>query len=353
MNMTTDNYAHRLSEAISWLRFPLIVFIICLHSMTTVVMPGEYALYFRALYPVSQWLGESAVPAFFFISGYLFFISKKNYLQKLNTRVHTLLIPYLLWNLIMLALYVLAYLSGHPQEIYDRSIADYSIADYLRLFWDRGHFDMGNFMPVLCPLWYIRNLLIMSVLSPLLYLMIKKAGIPFLLLALCWWLQTHHNAFIQLTVMFFSLGAYFSIHQKNPLQTIISHKRIVLTLWAVFSLSDIACHIFIPLPINLQIHRLALLMNIPALLLLADACCRRGMTNQTLPNTTFIIFCVHYPLTVFLRKMVVSHFASASDAVHIMLYFACVVVVTLLSLAFCLLLDKFFPSAKKLLAGNR
>jgi hypothetical protein len=173
------------------------------------------------------------------------------------------------------------------------------------------------------------------------------------MLAAVWWLQTRHNAFTQLTVLFFCLGAYFSIHQKNPLQIVINNKRNVLTLWAVFALGDIVSHILIPLPVNLQIHRLALLMNIPALLLLADACCRRGMTNQTLPNTTFIIFCVHYPLTVLLRKVVVSQFASASDAMHILLYFACVVVITLLSLAFCLLLDKFFPTAKKLLAGNR
>ena len=102
----------RLSEAISWIRFPLIFLIILLHCYSTVKLPGNHVMYFKAIYPFSLWLGETGVPGFFFISGFLFFHSKKTHRQKISSRIHTLLIPYLLWNLILLGLYVVAFLVG-------------------------------------------------------------------------------------------------------------------------------------------------------------------------------------------------------------------------------------------------
>ena len=351
--MYSNNYSTRLSGAITWLRFPLIFFIILLHCYSVATIPGQHNLYFGVLYPFSLWLGETGVPGFFFISGFLLFLSRKSYTEKLKTRLHTLLVPYLLWNLLLLMLYLVAYAAGHPQDIYGQNMADFTLTDYLRLFWDRGHFDDGNFVPLLCPLWYIRNLFIMVVLSPLLYPIIKKAGLPFLLVVTVWWLLTYHNAFIQQTLLLFSLGAYFSVQGVNPLKVAYEHKTLLLTLFAIFAISDIVSHTMLPTPVNLQLHRLSLIFNIPALLLLADVCVRRGLSSQSLPGAAFIVFCIHYPIVVPLRKLIISHFDGASDIVHILLYAASVVIVTLLSLAFCKLLDRWLPGVKKLLSGNR
>ena len=93
-----NNYSQTMSAAITWLRFPLIFLIILLHCYSVVKLDGPRDTYFKAIYPFSLWLGETGVPGFFFISGYLFFLSKKTYLQKINTRIHTLLVPYLLWK---------------------------------------------------------------------------------------------------------------------------------------------------------------------------------------------------------------------------------------------------------------
>ena len=148
--MTNDNtYTLRLSEAITWLRFPLIFLIILLHCYSTVGLPGNHGMYFRILYPFSLWLGETGVPGFFFISGFLFFFSKKSFHLKLQTRYQTLLVPYLLWNALLLALYIVAFMAGYPQDINGKNIADYTFIDYIRVFWDRGSYDNGNFVPIL------------------------------------------------------------------------------------------------------------------------------------------------------------------------------------------------------------
>lgn len=347
------NYAQRMSAAISWLRFPLIFLIIMLHCYSVVKLNGPRDTYFKTIYPFSLWLGETGVPGFFFISGYLFFLSKKTYVQKLKTRFHTLLVPYLLWNTILLSLYLIAYVAGYPQNINYRSIAEYDFIDFVRLFWDRGTFDNGNFVPLLCPFWYIRNLLIMSLLSPLFYYIIKYGREWFLIIVSVWWMMTYHNAFIPQTILFFSLGAYFSILSINPLEWITNNKKLILILFAIFALSDIAMHTIYGTPINLQAHRLALIFNIPALLLLADFCIRRGCSSKLLPNAAFIVFAVHYPIVVLLRKFCATQFATTSDLTHIVLYVICVTIATIVSLLIYLILDKYFVHIKNILSGNR
>lgn len=348
-----ENYNSRLSNAITWLRFPLIFLIILLHCYSVQRLEGSHETYFKFLYPFSLWLGETGVPGFFFISGFLYFLSKKTYLQKLDTRVHTLLIPYLLWNLILLILYLIAWAVGYPQDINGKSLANYTFIDYLRLFWDRGSFDNGNFVPLLCPLWYIRNLLIMSIFSPILYFIIKYAREAFLLSVTIWWLVSYHNAFIPQTILFFSLGAYFTIFETNPLQMVLKHKIFFLVLFTVFAICDIISHTAGGTPINLQIHRLSLIFNIPVLLILADWSIQHGFNNKLLSNAAFIVFCLHYPIVVFLRKICIAQFADASDIIHILLYIICVIIATILSISIYLFMDKFLPNAKRILSGNR
>ena len=351
--MTNSYPYNNLSKTITWLRFPLILLIIMLHCYSVQRLEGKHELYFKVIYPFALWLGETGVPGFFFISGYLFFFSKKNYTDKLRSRFHTLFIPYILWNLLLLLLYVLSYTLGYPQDINGKNIVDYSFIDYLRLFWDRGSYDNGNFVPLLCPLWYIRNLIIMSIISPLLYYIIRYVREVFLLIVASWWMITPHNAFISQTMLFFSLGAYFAILEINPLETIYKKKRLVLTMFVLFSIGDILTHMYIGTPVNLQIHRLSLIFNIPALLLFGDSCVRLGYSSKWLPNAAFIVFCVHYPIVVVLRKLCVTQYSDASDIIQILLYIACVVMSTIFSLSIYQVLNRYFPRVKNILSGNR
>lgn len=343
----------RLSDTITWLRFPLIFLIILLHCYSVQRMEGSHDTYFKVIYPFSLWLGETGVPGFFFISGFLFFSSKKSYGQKIKTRFYTLLLPYMLWNSLLILIYVVAYKAGYPQDIYGKSLAEYNYIDYIRLFWDRGSYDHGNFVPLLCPLWYIRNLLIMSVISPILYYIIRYVRELFLIAVAGWWLITYHNAFIPQTVLFFSLGSYFAIHHINPLELLTNHKKLFLSVFVFFSLADLASHFSSGTPINLQLHRLSLIFNIPALLILADWCMRHNYQCKQLTDAAFIVFCVHYPIVVIIRKFCIAKFADTSDFVHILLYFTCALIATMLSLGIYQMLDRYFPKAKIVLSGNR
>ena len=218
-----NEYPNQLSAAITWLRFPLIFMVITLHGYSVVQLPGNHSTFFHSVYPFALWFGETGVPVFFFISGFLFFLSHKTYLEKIKARCHSLLIPYILWNALLLFAYIVAFVVGNPQDINGKNMSDFMWTDYLRLFWDRGSYDNGNFVPLLCPFWYIRNLLILSLISPMIYIMNRYLREGYLLAVIIWWILTPHNAFIPQSILFFSLGAFFSIQDKNPLSLFIQH----------------------------------------------------------------------------------------------------------------------------------
>ena len=137
-----------MSAAISWMRFPLIFMIVLLHCYCAIDAHGHHG-FFQCVYPFGLILGETGVPAFFFISGFLFFYSSKSYFQKIHSRVHSLLIPYIFWNGLILMIYFLLEMMGHPMMILGKSIAHYGFVDYLRAFIDRGSWDSGNGVPML------------------------------------------------------------------------------------------------------------------------------------------------------------------------------------------------------------
>ena len=196
---------------------------------------------------------------------------------------------------------------GYPQDINGRNIADFVWTDYLRLFWDRGSYDNGNFVPLLCPFWYIRNLLILSLISPIIYFLNRYLRERYILAIIIWWILTPHNAFIPQSILFFSLGAFFSIQDKNPLSLFIQHKTLFISLCLLLAGADIITHTAFPTAINLQIHRFALIANIPVLFLLAHHITTKEKLSPAasyLSNSAFIVFSIHYPIVVMLPPTV-------------------------------------------------
>lgn len=124
-------------------------------------------------------------------------------------------------------------------------------------------------------------------------------------------------------------------------------------LCCIFAIADVVTHTIYVTPINLQIHRLAIIFNIPALFLLANYCCQHAFTSKFLPNAAFIVFSVHYPIVVILRKICAAKLGYVSDLIQIPLYFICVIIATIISILIYICLEKFCPKIKNILSGNR
>ena len=162
------------SSTISALRFPLTVGVVFIHfnvlSDNLAVRGTGNAEHFPTWLVCmfnlfSEVLPRIAVPLFFIISGYLFFRSGfmiRTYTDKLRRRVRTLLVPYILWNLLYLIRTAFRDIPAFSGLSHDTAQANWSLSAVLACFWDksRGVFPVpasSYIYPQDFPLWYVHG----------------------------------------------------------------------------------------------------------------------------------------------------------------------------------------------------
>ncbi len=179
-----------VSQFISSLRIPLVLLVISIHLSG---ITSELSECFVAF------VSRIAVPLFFVISGYLFFISKKPFKTKIKDRVKSLVVPFYVWIFIgtihsLLAVHLSLASSSSPY---------YNISNLGIIIKSLGLFEQLPSPNV--PLWYIRNLFIICCLSPLLVVILKKNPRSFITCGLIFYLLKISPLITQ-TVVFFSIG---------------------------------------------------------------------------------------------------------------------------------------------------
>ena len=159
-------------------RFPLAVLVVFIHSVGDI--NGSY-YHLRDF--ISHPLLSFVVPAFFIISGYLFFMNvegrtiSKWYRDKIKKRAKTLLLPYIIWNLITLTLDFLKYVR--------HSICWINYGD--TSLWGVINKTFFDYMPIDLPLWYIRDLIFLVIFSPALYYLLKRVTYLFVIVIGIWY----------------------------------------------------------------------------------------------------------------------------------------------------------------------
>ncbi|MCL1665345.1 acyltransferase [Elizabethkingia ursingii] len=226
---------HLQSEVIELLRFPLIVLVVFVHMLPFEQKPLNLNLDGENIYNtitelISHYLGRLPVPCFFLFSGYFFFfkISKLNteiYFSQLKKRIKTLLIPYISWNIIYILLVYLKNIVSYMldknfDEIY-MGIKDLSLYN---IFWG---------LPINYPLWYVRDLIVMTIAAPLFYYLFKYTKFYGLLIILAIYLSTIEFNIPGLgttAIFYFGLGAFMGLYKKNMLSIVISYRKISMLL---------------------------------------------------------------------------------------------------------------------------
>ena len=211
-------------DIIRQLRFPMIVLVTFAHSYGRVddsysLLFSDFNTYEFLKLLVSQTLVKVAVPVFFIISGYLFFanVSEWNltvYKQKMLRRAKTLLLPYLIWNLLMAI--KLKTFSWSMFWVYISKAGMQT--DWL---------GSENWMtaPANMPLWFLRDLMVVSLLTPIIYIIMRRWGRVVLpLLTLIYLSGVGAFAVPGLSmyaVFFFSLGAFLAIRKQDLVETML------------------------------------------------------------------------------------------------------------------------------------
>ena len=159
-----------LSESISISRFILCCIVVCIHSLWMDGHDVELADYVTCtMHIISQVIGGAAVPTFMFFSAFLLFSKlggKKgilsDYTDNLKKKFKTLLVPYIIWNLIAYAYLYLKYVLKHEGD------------DFASILQALTGIPKGDATyPADGPLWFIRDLIVLNILSPLFYIIVR------------------------------------------------------------------------------------------------------------------------------------------------------------------------------------
>lgn len=245
------------SMSVNVLRFPLAIMILVGHVLYMPVVGGSlYELLNKSLY---GFIEEYAVSIYFFIAGYVFFYNivsfdRETYFYKLKKRIKTIVVPYLIWNTIAIVLTVckksvVKYVysnAGGPTDLH------LSIINILKCYWNYDGMLVDNHSvnygtPLNSPLWFLRSLMILALLSPLLYRILKSGfGVIFVILTGCLWLAVRpcepssvaDYMFYQCvwSMFFFSWGGVMSINKISTDNIFGVKFKVSILLYVIFGL---------------------------------------------------------------------------------------------------------------------
>ena len=151
---------------------------------------------------------DTIVPTFFFISGYLFFrtYTPSAYMDKLRSRVRSLLVPYLLWNAIFAAVWyaVVRYAPQYVSDTFPYGSAMEIVSGILM-----SHYTI---------LWYLGVIFVYALIAPLLWMMIRdKRTFCICLLIACVVCIVFRHPFCSpaLWLPIYMTGGYIGVHHKD------------------------------------------------------------------------------------------------------------------------------------------
>lgn len=369
--MENQNLSQELqSKVIDFLRFPLIIGVIFIHnSSSNLIINGKVfgsesimPFFYYSSQLFSQTLARIAVPLFFFISGFLFFLnvnefSYDSFKSKLISRIRTLLIPYIFWNLVVFILYYtlqsIPALSGYVNYYVD-------FKHFFSYFWDTigatkdGIVQKPN-MPIAYQFWFIRDLMIVVLITPILYLLCKYTrlyGIVFL--AILWFFESHYtlDIFRLVSIFFFTTGAYLGINKHNLISEFSKIKNLSFILYPFLLLVDLFTKDY---PVNIYFHKMGIIVGIIMCFNLVVLLFQKEKIKSLpfLSAASFFVFAFHEPLLKTLRKVTFLIFKPESDLLLTSLYFFNVIIVVVFTLLVYGFMNRIFPKFTAIITGGR
>lgn len=324
-----------LSRTFTFLRYPLALLVIYLHIMPPVSAVEFSAALSRGLsgdtlyclvQTVVRCVAECAVPCYFFMSGYLLFVKQERitfrwYWSLLKRKTRRLLIPYIVWNVMAVMYYYMAF-GDLPSSVLSPFVG-----------W-----------PLNYPLWFLRYLFAMMVVSPCCYVVARCGGVWGLIVATGVFVVRYADgfSFIDLSGYFFFVGCWCGTNQWT-----IRSSRLLKMAWtmsAVVLLTLEVCSLIVPSAGMGYIHAAFLIFGVGLVLLVADY-----MTNRLgleipvlLSGASFFIYLSHKLGPTFVSKFVFGWLPS-SGYYRLLMFLVCPVIASLICVAVYRLCSRYIP----------
>lgn len=283
-------------------------------------------------------LSECAVPIFFFLSAFLFYRTfdgtKEKYLQKMQRRIKSLLIPYLIFNTI-------GYVKALVFSGRSGGVADF----FLSLLYSDT-----------MPLWFIRELIMLSLLAPVIYKIKRSLSLTVIVCLLSVILAilglVGYRCFVYWLPIYLAGAAFdkkciaiaysFFERHKSSMFCIFAY---CLCAWFLPNGMEKGCFIY-----RTEFYMFRLLSPFMACFL-AYVIISRKITVRKWMHYSFFVYCMHAPIITVVHIILgkINLFQNTE-----IIYYICGV---FLSYALCvtiaMLMERNFYPIWKILNGNR
>lgn len=311
------DYEKIQSLTIDWIRFPMALFVIYIHENPIITKLDLINLkldsvFFNNLFSIifCKLIGQICVPCFLFFSGYLFFskiynFNKIIYFSKLKSRFKTLIIPYLLFNILYIAIVLI--LSIDSNIDFNNYILELT-KNWHKVFWNFNTWGTTYNIfnepvirsgPYLTPLWFLRDLIILIIISPIIYIITKYLNKYFVVILLILYLfkifinlePFIYRSFI-VSLFFFTFGSYLAINKKNIIIEFRRYKYLFLFIFlvslisSIFYYNDTKYHYLLPLFIISGIITIVNYVSLGFQKKILNL-------NPILSKSSFFIYCIH------------------------------------------------------------
>ena len=342
----------KLSDAFQVTYLYAIILVVAIHYNTKkfIDISGDIPVNFLIQEFITNGIARTAVPFFALSAGFFFFYKFKalhDYYPLLKKRIRTIVIPYLLASTFIFAIEFL-YHSGYKGIDFPiNPLRDILLA------------------PLAIQFWFLRDLLILLVISPFIWLLTRYLGVLFILVIVGFWLVIDVEFMPYLegrrlitieTLAFFSLGCWLSLNIRTLelLVDMVSRRQLAFLLLAYTALlsyrmyldpffSDDSSQAAL-FPLLLQNTSIILGMFI-LLTINYQGCNKRILA---LSSYTFFVFLFHeLPLN---RLIVKFSDYFILDAYKFYFIFPAAVILTLL---LAIMLEKLLPTVYMVVTGGR
>lgn len=370
-----NDYLSRKFKVISFLSMFLVVLIHCDNGTISqcdvrlIETVGTANTFFELF--IRLGLTLIAVPFFFIISGYLFFRnidgSWQGFKSKYKSRFNSLFIPYVYWNLFW-ALIILLF-NEIDSQFYTRTQSLNSFKDVITISSLKN--IVGCFIRSCpdSPLWYVRDLIILVLFSPIIYKLTNKFKSPFLLLALSLLYfaglviiplkYPYFGGFILsgnfvLSLFFFSVGAYLSICGKDILLKKWNDGKLSLSwgvAWLFFLLLKVVlvCHDVEPF-ISSTVSRISILLGLVFSWVFYDYIVQKydfHHLNRLLPYS-FFVYVFHFLIVKYIFLII-----GDNPMLQLLNGIITPVLVVGFSIGIASFIKRFSPKIYSIITGNR
>lgn len=304
---------------------------------------------------VSGMVGRCAVPLFYIISGYLFFLKVPDGMQsiygKMKKRVRTLFVPYIIGCLFFVGFLALTevmpgtsrFMNGGILTLFHKTFLDVTCAIF---------YDTGNGSPCAFQLWFLQDLIIIVSTSPLWYVCLKRMKWAFVAVAFgLTYLQIPHVPFYAL--FWFVFGGQLSNKKfisGGVKQTVVTSVLFLVVSGMQLSMPDVIDWDLVKIPL--------ILLGIYAAWGLYDIVVGEKFVLSehrwlaTACQFTFFIYLFHEPTLNIVRKLIVA-ILGKNEFGYLTSYIISPWLFTVCAVLWGLLFKKYFPTVYNVCTGGR